>query len=150
MRGNGRGGDDPILLLVLNGGRRTATYGAATWWGGGGSDFSNWRWTTTLGWAGLGRSGPRWPGCGWAGFGENKREWGGLLEGFWAKLTMDYRNKVFRFWFKDLDLKPRISNTFKPNLNWGQTKINLNKLFKDFLNLEFLKIGLNIQIQIEA
>jgi hypothetical protein len=134
---------------VLNGGRRTTAYGVTLRREGSG-DFGNRRWTTTLEWAGLGQSGPCWPGCGWAGFVENKREWGGLLEGFWAKLTMGCINKVFRFWFKDLDLKPRISNAFKSNLNWGQTKINLNKLFKDFSNLEFLKISLNIQIQTEA
>jgi hypothetical protein len=33
------------------------------------------------------------------------------------------------------------------NLNWGQSKINLTKLFEDFSNLELFKIGLNIQFQ---
>jgi hypothetical protein len=31
-------------------------------------------------------------------------------------------------------LKSRISN-FKPKLNWGQTRINSNKLFEYFSNL---------------
>jgi hypothetical protein len=49
-----------------------------------------------------------------------------------------------------LDLKFKDSNTFKPNLDWGQTKINLNKLLEDFLNMELLKNHLNIQIQAKA
>jgi hypothetical protein len=35
------------------------------------------------------------------------------------------------------------SNTFKLDLNWSYTKINLNKLFEDFSNLEPLEIDLN-------
>jgi hypothetical protein len=31
-------------------------------------------------------------------------------------------------------------------LNWNQSKINLNKLFEYFANLELLEIDLNIQI----
>jgi hypothetical protein len=46
--------------------------------------------------------------------------------------------------------KTKDSNTFKPNLNWNQTSINLNKLFEGFSNLELLKISLNIQIQTKA
>jgi hypothetical protein len=79
-------------------------------------------------------------------FGPVQVENGGLLEGFWSELHMGYRNKVFKF-IQDLGLKTKDSNTFKLNLYWGQTKINLNKLFKDFSNLELFKISLNIQIQ---
>jgi hypothetical protein len=46
-----------------------------------------------------------------------------------------------------LSLKFKDSNTFKPNLNWSQIRINLNKPFGGFSNLELLKISLNIQIQ---
>jgi hypothetical protein len=42
-----------------------------------------------------------------------------------------------------LGLKIKDSNTFKLDLNWGYTKINLNKLFVDFSNLELLEIDLN-------
>jgi hypothetical protein len=31
-------------------------------------------------------------------------------------------------------------------LNWGQTRINSNKLFEYFSNLQLLKIALNTQI----
>jgi hypothetical protein len=40
--------------------------------------------------------------------------------------------------------------TLKLNLNWIQTRINLNKLFEDFSNLEHFKISLNMQIQTTA
>jgi RNA recognition motif-containing protein len=49
-----------------------------------------------------------------------------------------------------LGSKSKDSNIFKLDLNWSQTKINLNKIFKDFSNLELLKIDLNIQIQTKA
>jgi hypothetical protein len=49
-----------------------------------------------------------------------------------------------------IGFKTKDSNTFNQNLNWGQTKINLNKLFEDFSNLKLLKISLNIQIQTKA
>jgi hypothetical protein len=42
----------------------------------------------------------------------------------------------------EMSLKIRDSNTFKLDLNWGYTKINLI-LFEDFLNLELLEINLN-------
>jgi hypothetical protein len=77
----------------------------------GSGDFGNRRWTTTLEWAGLGQSGPCWPGCGWAGFVENKREWGGLLEGFWAQLTMGCKID-----FKDLDSKTKRFKHFQTNI----------------------------------
>jgi hypothetical protein len=48
-------------------------------------------------WAILGWSGLLWLDCSWASFSENKREWSGLLQGFWAELTMGCRNKVFEF-----------------------------------------------------
>jgi hypothetical protein len=35
--------------------------------------------------------------------------------------------------------KSRISN-FKPKLNWGQTRINSNKLFEYFSNLQFSRL----------
>jgi hypothetical protein len=42
-----------------------------------------------------------------------------------------------------LGSKIKDSSTFKLDLNWGYTKINLNKLFEDFSNLELLEIDLN-------
>jgi hypothetical protein len=39
--------------------------------------------------------------------------------------------------------KIKDSNTFKLDLNWGYTKINLNKTFEDFSNRELLEIDLN-------
>jgi hypothetical protein len=49
-----------------------------------------------------------------------------------------------------LDSKFKDSNSFKPNMNWGQTRIDLNELFEDFTNLELLKFDSNIQIQTKA
>jgi hypothetical protein len=49
-----------------------------------------------------------------------------------------------------LDSKIKDSNTIKWNLNWGQTRINLNNFFEVFSNLNLLKISLNIQIQTKA
>jgi hypothetical protein len=42
-----------------------------------------------------------------------------------------------------LSSKIKDSNTFKLDLNWDYTKINLNKIFEDFSNLELLEIDLN-------
>jgi hypothetical protein len=42
-----------------------------------------------------------------------------------------------------LGSKIKDSNFFKLDLNWGYTKINLNKFFEDFSNLELLEIDLN-------
>jgi hypothetical protein len=56
----------------------------------------------------------------------------------------------FQFSNKDLSLKIKDSNAFKPNLNWSKLGINLNKLFGGFSNLKLLKISLNIQIQTNA
>jgi preprotein translocase subunit SecB len=56
----------------------------------------------------------------------------------------------FRIYFKDLGFKSKDSNICNRNLKWGQVGINLNKLFKDFSNLEVFKISLNIQIQTKA
>jgi hypothetical protein len=42
-----------------------------------------------------------------------------------------------------LGSKIKDSNTFKLDLNYGYTKINLNKLFEDFSNLNLLEIDLN-------
>jgi hypothetical protein len=55
----------------------------------------------------------------------------------------NYQTKIWVLKFED-------SNTSKPNLNWSQTKVNLNKLFEYFSNLELFKISLNIQIQTKA
>jgi hypothetical protein len=75
---------------------------------GGGSGVG--RRKTLPGWAELlGRKGMIGPAgmLGWKAFpGKNER-----------KRKTGYRNKVFEFWFKDLDLEPRISNTFKLILN---------------------------------
>jgi hypothetical protein len=51
-------------------------------------------------------------------------------------------------WFRIyLGLKnQRTKNIFKLKFQLGYTKINLNKLFGDFSNLELLKIDLNNQI----
>jgi hypothetical protein len=59
------------------------------------------------------------------------------------KLFSDFETRFLDSKFKD-------SNTFKPNLSWIQTRINLNKLFEDFLNLQHFKISLNMQIQTKA
>jgi hypothetical protein len=55
----------------------------------------------------------------------------------------NYQTKIWVLKFED-------SNTSKPNLNRSQTKVNLNKLFEYFSNLELFKICLNIQIQTKA
>jgi hypothetical protein len=49
-----------------------------------------------------------------------------------------------------MGFKSLVSNNFKLNLNWSQTKVNLNELFQGFSNLELFKISLNIQIQTKA
>jgi len=58
----------------------------------------------------------------------------------WAEMENGLRYRFSNFICKDLSLKIKVSNTFKPNLNGGHTKVNLNKLFEDFPNLELLKI----------
>jgi hypothetical protein len=70
--------------------------------------------------------------------GEQGQKWEGL-----QKTTFRILNQI-------LGSKSKDSNIFKLDLNWSQTKINLNKIFKDFSNLELLKIDLNIQIQTKA
>jgi hypothetical protein len=61
---------------------------------------------------------------------------------------------LFQIGIKALSSKSKVLNifksTFKRNLDWNQTKINLNKLFDYFANLELLEIDLNIQIQTKA
>jgi hypothetical protein len=57
---------------------------------------------------------------------------GRIDNGLWQILFKIFKTKI---WV----LKSRISN-FKPKLNWGQTRINSNKLFEYFSNLHFLKI----------
>jgi hypothetical protein len=56
-----------------------------------------------------------------------------------AELTMGCGKFFSQFSNKIWVLKLRISN-FKPKLNWGQTRINSNKLFEYFSNLQLLKI----------
>jgi hypothetical protein len=67
----------------------------------------------------------------WVSFDENKREWGGLLEGFWAQLTMGCRID-----FKDLDSKTKRLKHFKQTFNWIQNRIKSKQLFRNFSNLE--------------
>jgi hypothetical protein len=57
-----------------------------------------------------------------------------------AELTMGYGKFFSQFSNKIWVLKLRISN-FKPKLNWGQIRINSNKLFEYFSNLQLLKIS---------
>jgi hypothetical protein len=59
--------------------------------------------------------------------------------GWLQKLFSDFETRFLDSKFKD-------SNTFKPNLSGDQTKINLNKHFKDFSILELLEINLNNKI----
>jgi hypothetical protein len=51
---------------------------------------------------------------------------------------------LFKFLIKNLSSNKIVLNIFKLNLNGVQTRINSNKLFEDFSNLEVLKIDLNI------
>jgi hypothetical protein len=53
----------------------------------------------------------------------------------WAEVEKSYRILFSNFSHNGLILKVKDSNTFKPNLNWNQTRINSNKLFEDFTNL---------------
>jgi hypothetical protein len=98
---------------------------------------------------------------GWASLGRNRPDDLGLLQELlrktvwadklnWVELNRNARRNSFSNSNKVLDLKLKYANTFKPNLNWGQTKINLNTLFEVFSNLKLLKISLNIQIQTKA
>jgi hypothetical protein len=100
----------------------------------------------------MGQKGQVGRACWWARTVETTGKWDGRAKEM-AEMK-DWIGKpaelVSRIWFKDLDLKFKDSNTFKPNLDWGQTKINLNKLLEDFLNMELLKNHLNIQIQAKA
>jgi hypothetical protein len=52
---------------------------------------------------------------------------------------MGCRNWFWIFLFKDLVPKSKGLNIFKLNLNRNQTRINLNKLFEHFSNLELFK-----------
>jgi hypothetical protein len=54
------------------------------------------------------------------------------------------KNVLFK-WFQ-IYLGFRIQNIFKLKFELGYTKINLNKLFGHFSNLELLEIDLNNQI----
>jgi hypothetical protein len=54
------------------------------------------------------------------------------------------RKFLFKFLIKNLSSNKIDLNIFKLNLNGVQTRINSNKLFEDFSNLEVLKIDLNI------
>jgi hypothetical protein len=68
-------------------------------------------------------------------------------EGGWP--SAGYR-KMFLNLDKGFGFKSKDSNTFKPNLSWSQTNINVNNFFEYFSNLELFKIDSNIQIQTKA
>jgi hypothetical protein len=68
-------------------------------------------------------------------------------EGGWPSTS--YR-KMFLNLDKGFGFKSKDSNTFKPNLSWSQTNINVNNFFEYFSNLELFKIDSNIQIQTKA
>jgi hypothetical protein len=74
------------------------------------------------------------------------RSWAKRL--FWAIMgerKMGCRMEFWIYW-KIRDSNQGDLNIFKSNLNWIQNRINSNKLFEDFSNLEVLEIGLNIKI----
>jgi hypothetical protein len=100
-----------------------------------------------------GRRAPGGPWVGVAGWaechlgqrGEKQRKkvgWAARMTG--PKSRVGCRKFLFKFWIKDLNSNKIVLNIFKLNLNGVQTRINSNKLFEDFSNLEVLKIGLNI------
>jgi hypothetical protein len=66
-------------------------------------------------------------------------------KGVWAESIRAAKIFLSNF-LRVLSLKIKGLTTFILNLNWNQTKINLNKLFEYFANLELLEIDLNIQI----
>jgi hypothetical protein len=84
-----------------------------------------------LGWLGVREK----KGRGHDGLGQNRKV-GRNLKGS--------RTILFEFWIKVLSLKSKVLNMFKLNLNWSQTRRNLNKLFEYFSNLELLDIDSNI------
>jgi hypothetical protein len=81
--------------------------------------------------------------------GGNKGKRSRLSEEFWAENKMGCRN-CFRILIQGFGFKFQRFKYFKPNLNYNQTRINLNKLFDGFSNLELFKISLSIQIQTKA
>jgi hypothetical protein len=101
-------------------------------------------------WVVLGRSGPHWPGT-QTGADESQRKMSWAENFFSAEFDKNRivgcRQIPFKinqsFWVQI----SKIQILLDWKLNWGQTKINLKKLFKDFSNLELFKISLNIQIQ---
>jgi hypothetical protein len=85
---------------------------------------------------------------------EKEKPIGAWLHGLMFQFGLVRRRKLkIAFWIlihRKGDSNQWVSNNFKLNLNWSQTKINLNKLFEGFTNLELFKISLNIQIQTKA
>jgi hypothetical protein len=82
--------------------------------------------------------------------GAGRLGWNEEMDHNWGLRKWAAEKKSIQIFIKDLDLKPKIQIVLNQNLNWGQTKINLNTLYKDFSNLKLFKISLNIQIQTKA
>jgi hypothetical protein len=99
-------------------------------------------------WAVFAQSGPN----GLVTLADSRENGCGPQEGMGWKQGIKQMGCINGFWiyYKDLGFKSNDSNIFNQNLKWGQTKINLNKPFIDFSNLELYKISLNIQIQTKA
>jgi hypothetical protein len=80
----------------------------------------------------------------------DKKNGGGPLEGMGQNQRIK-KNGLFKWFQIYLGFKnQRIQNIFKLKFELGYTKINLNKLFGDFSNLELLEIDLNNQIEIKT
>jgi hypothetical protein len=71
---------------------------------------------------------------------EIKRKENGLLKKCGPRSSWAIEKFLFKFWIKDLSLNKIVLNIFKLNLNGVQTRINSNKLFDDFSNLEVSKL----------
>jgi hypothetical protein len=77
---------------------------------------------------------------------ETEKNGGGPHEGLGRNQRIK-KNRMFKWFQIYLGFKnQRIQNIFKLKFELGYTKINLNKLFGDFSNLEYLEIDLNNQI----
>jgi hypothetical protein len=108
--------------------------------GGGGFAFGRRRKTT--------RVGRSWAECTRPKGQRGRFRWeveknGGAHEGMGRNQRIK-KNWLFK-WFQ-IYLGFRIQNIFKLKFELDYTKINLNKFFGDFSNLELLKIDLNNQI----
>jgi hypothetical protein len=96
------------------------------------------------GWAGVGPSalGPKANGAGFGGR-QRKKNGGGPHKGMGQNQRIK-KNVMFKWFRIYLGFKnQRSQNIFKLKFELGYTKINLNKLFGDFSNLELLEIDLN-------